>query len=57
MQQEEVDRKAIKARRGPGVHSSLYTPIQGCTVRIPDTLYHTHTHTHPLNPLFQLRSV
>lgn len=60
MQQEEVDRKAIKAKRGPGVHSS-FTLLLRAALCMPDTLFlsltHTLTHTHPLSLLFQLRSV
>lgn len=58
MQQEKADGKAIKAKRGPGVHSSFYTPTPSCTVWIPTTfpaMQHTHTrtpshpHTHTLS--------
>ena len=53
MQQEEVDRKAIKAKRGPGVHSSftvllraaVYIVILSLFRSLSLSLLHKHTHT------------
>lgn len=52
MQLEEVDRKAIKAKQGPGVHSS-FTLLLGLqrtypwyAISISLSPVHAHTHTH-----------
>ena len=50
MQQEEVNRKAIKAKRGPGVHSSFTLLLWAAPcVSLIHFLSHTHTHTHILS--------
>lgn len=73
MQQEEVDRKAIMAKRGPGVHSSFtlllrtlsasesLSPSLSLSISFFLSLPHTHreqlTKPNPLKLLLQLRSV
>lgn len=44
MQQEEVDRKAIKAKRGPGVHSSFTLLLRAA---LCVSLIHFLLNTHP----------
>lgn len=53
MRQEEVDRKAIKAKRGPGVHSSFTLLLRAAPyvflihyLSLSHIYIHTHTDTH-----------